>query len=76
MPNEHICASALYYYDSVNVTDSQLAFRECVNHEYLDASWMPGPRYAQHRYEALWEIFGLYGKDSMSVSPAGFQVTD
>lgn len=70
MPNEHICASALYYYDSVNVTDSHLAFRENVNHEYLDASWKPGPSYEQHCYEALWEIFGLYGQDNMGVSPA------
>lgn len=26
--NEHICATALYYYDSINITDSHLAFRE------------------------------------------------
>ncbi|CAK3792888.1 Hypothetical predicted protein [Lecanosticta acicola] len=26
--NEHICASALYYYDSSNTTDSYLSFRE------------------------------------------------
>lgn len=25
--NEHICASAIYYYDSDNITTSQLAFR-------------------------------------------------
>ena len=75
LTNEHICASALYYYDSANITDSHLAFRENVNHEYLDASWTPGPTYEQHCYEALLEIFGLYGEDSMSVSPTTFYVT-
>jgi len=29
--NEHICATALYYYDSENITDSYLAFRTCVD---------------------------------------------
>ncbi|KAK7182143.1 hypothetical protein DPSP01_014065 [Paraphaeosphaeria sporulosa] len=33
--NEHICASALYYYDSDNITDSYLAFRETTSQEYL-----------------------------------------
>ena len=28
--NEHICASALYYYDSENVTETSLAFRQRV----------------------------------------------
>ncbi|KAF3480408.1 uncharacterized protein GIQ15_05755 [Arthroderma uncinatum] len=26
--NEHICATALYYYDSANITESRLAFRQ------------------------------------------------
>jgi hypothetical protein len=26
--NEHICATALYYYDNVNITESHLAFRQ------------------------------------------------
>ncbi|WYZ40016.1 hypothetical protein EsH8_IV_000357 [Colletotrichum jinshuiense] len=29
--NEHICATALYYYDNDNVTDSHLAFRTTAN---------------------------------------------
>jgi len=29
--NEHICATALYYYDSENVTESRLAFRQSFN---------------------------------------------
>lgn len=70
MPNQHICASALYYYVSVNVTDSHLAFRGKVNHEYLDKPWEEGLFYEQHCYHALWEIFGRYGEDNMGVSLA------
>ncbi|KAK3618473.1 hypothetical protein LTR56_024606 [Elasticomyces elasticus] len=33
--NEHICASAIYYYDSDNVTDSRLAFRESMDRGFL-----------------------------------------
>jgi hypothetical protein len=33
--NEHICATALYYYDSDNITDSHLAFRTQSNREDL-----------------------------------------
>lgn len=29
--NEHICATAIYYYDSVNITESFLAFRQRVD---------------------------------------------
>ncbi|KAL2842538.1 hypothetical protein BJY01DRAFT_264474 [Aspergillus pseudoustus] len=36
--NEHICATALYYYDSVNITESRLSFRQessFVQHSYI-----------------------------------------
>ena len=33
--NERICASALYYYDQDNITDSHLAFRQALDHEEL-----------------------------------------
>jgi hypothetical protein len=33
--NEHICASALYYYDSDNITDSYLSFRETTDRNWL-----------------------------------------
>ena len=33
--NEHICASALYYYDEENITPSYLAFREGVDKDFL-----------------------------------------
>ncbi|OAA78378.1 hypothetical protein LEL_05201 [Akanthomyces lecanii RCEF 1005] len=35
--NEHIVATALFYYDSDNVTDSALAFRTAANGEELDS---------------------------------------
>lgn len=65
MPNEHICASALYYYDSSNVTDSYLAFRESVNENFLsrnedsDYDFPAGPSYDQNRYDGLLEIYGI-----------------
>ena len=52
--NEAICASALYYYSTNNVTDSYLAFRESLpsDIEYdLD--------YGQDDYHALETIFGF-----------------
>ena len=33
--NEHICATALYYYDQENVTDSYLGFRQSINTEEM-----------------------------------------
>lgn len=33
--NERICATALYYYDCENVTDSHLAFRQCIGMDTL-----------------------------------------
>ncbi|KAF5383274.1 hypothetical protein D9615_005045 [Tricholomella constricta] len=46
--NEHICASAIYYYDSHNVTPSHLAFRQQSNTDALefhleqdDHDWLP-----------------------------------
>ena len=34
--NERICASALYYYDSENITESFLGFRQSINAEILE----------------------------------------
>lgn len=53
--NEHIAASALYYYDSSNLTPSHLAFREGVDRDMLQ-------EYQQNEFEPLLEIYGL--KDS------------
>lgn len=35
--NEHIVSTALYYYDSDNITDCTLSFRTCANAEDLEA---------------------------------------
>jgi Protein of unknown function (DUF4246) len=38
--NEHICATALYYYDEENLTESSLAFRQTIDSE--DMMMVPG----------------------------------
>ncbi|RDB28238.1 hypothetical protein Hypma_001499 [Hypsizygus marmoreus] len=51
--NEHICATALYYYDSANITPSSLAFRhQCNDHEVTRM------RYEQNDHAWLEQIFG------------------
>lgn len=53
LQNEHICATALYYYDVDNITESYLSFRQqCDNEEAADIS------YEQEHHEWLEEIFG------------------
>jgi len=44
--NEQICASALYYYDCENITESHLAFRQRVKD---DAEWQREKTYEQVR---------------------------
>ncbi|KZP11236.1 hypothetical protein FIBSPDRAFT_1050866 [Athelia psychrophila] len=47
--NEHICATALYYYDCANITESRLAFRQQsdsdsameMSYEQEDHGWLP-----------------------------------
>ncbi|KAH8662507.1 hypothetical protein BX600DRAFT_466486 [Xylariales sp. PMI_506] len=52
MLNEHIVATAIYYYDAENVTDSRLSFRaEAMLDEDLS--------YEQDDHEPLAEIFGI-----------------
>ncbi|KAF8885764.1 hypothetical protein BD779DRAFT_657637 [Infundibulicybe gibba] len=51
--NEHICATALYYYDSVNISTSLLAFRQQGdNEEVMDIS------YEQEAHDWLNVVFG------------------
>ncbi|KAG6909615.1 hypothetical protein DXG01_016397 [Tephrocybe rancida] len=49
--NEHICASAIYYYDNHNITDGKLAFRQM-----SDPSVEPD--YANDHYDWLSQVFG------------------
>ncbi|KAK2462935.1 hypothetical protein APHAL10511_005133 [Amanita phalloides] len=51
--NEHICASAIYYYDSENITTSSLAFRQ---QSEDDKSEDIGYEQEHHRW--LTEVFG------------------
>ncbi|KAF9270595.1 hypothetical protein L218DRAFT_914736 [Marasmius fiardii PR-910] len=52
--NEHICASAIYYYDQSNVTESRLAFRQLTSHEDLEEM-----DYPQNDYQGLEQLFGI-----------------
>ncbi|KAI8947768.1 hypothetical protein F4801DRAFT_559580 [Xylaria longipes] len=61
--NEHICATALFYYDIVNITDSRLAFRTKSNREELASSL----GYKQNDYKSISRTFAIYaepGQDS------------
>ncbi|KAF2724219.1 hypothetical protein K431DRAFT_218256 [Polychaeton citri CBS 116435] len=49
--NEHIVATALYYYDSDNVTDSHLAFRELTD--------FVGLEYQQSRFRHIEEFYDI-----------------
>ncbi|KAE8351302.1 hypothetical protein BDV28DRAFT_22290 [Aspergillus coremiiformis] len=52
--NERICATAIYYYDSENITESTLAFRQRGNRDDLaDVS------YEQDRHGFLYRVFGF-----------------
>ncbi|EFQ99111.1 hypothetical protein MGYG_02124 [Nannizzia gypsea CBS 118893] len=52
--NEHICASALFYYDSVNITESRLEFRQMANFYDIDDI-----SYEQDHREWLKVVFGV-----------------
>jgi hypothetical protein len=51
--NEHICATALYYLDSENITSSSLSFRMQTS-AYLDDTIQVG----QERYSWLEQVYG------------------
>ncbi|KAJ9490778.1 hypothetical protein VN97_g2475 [Penicillium thymicola] len=54
--NERICATAIYYYDSENITDNTLAFRQRGMMDMLDIS------YPQGQFQFLQAVFG-FGDD-------------
>ncbi|OQD81853.1 hypothetical protein PENANT_c025G01356 [Penicillium antarcticum] len=57
--NEHICATAIYYYDCENITESMLCFRGRGNDEALmDLG------YEQNRHEFLQQVYGFSGEGS------------
>jgi hypothetical protein len=53
--NEHICATALYYYDCDNVTESRLDFRTTANKEDM----MMELNYEQGDYDGIEDIFAI-----------------
>jgi hypothetical protein len=59
--NEHICASALYYYDEENIAPSYLAFRELVNAEIL---MNQADQHRQNGFLAVYGIEDQWGKCS------------
>ncbi|KAF8642083.1 hypothetical protein AX16_009699 [Volvariella volvacea WC 439] len=57
--NERICATALYYYDSENITSSRLAFRQqCDEEAMIDVS------YEQDDHAWLSSVFGLDNEEA------------
>ncbi|SPO01603.1 uncharacterized protein DNG_04276 [Cephalotrichum gorgonifer] len=54
MMNEQICASAIYYYDQENITDSHLAFRQS-----LDTQELQGIPPDQDEYRSLERYLGI-----------------
>ncbi|KAL1965830.1 hypothetical protein VTN77DRAFT_5151 [Rasamsonia byssochlamydoides] len=63
--NEHICATAIYYYSSENITPSTLSFRQ-----RADSDDVNGVGYQQDRHEFLWDVFGFGDEtDSRDESP-------
>ncbi|KAH6893499.1 hypothetical protein B0T10DRAFT_400799 [Thelonectria olida] len=53
--NERICATALYYYDSDNITECHLDFRTAANAEYLSANF----RYQGTTEDMMQRIFAI-----------------
>ncbi|KAL0581042.1 hypothetical protein V5O48_000935 [Marasmius crinis-equi] len=51
--NEHICASAIYYYDQSNVTESRLAFRQLTGGEELESQAPQGD------WEGIETLYGV-----------------
>ena len=76
--NEHICASALLYYDNDNITESYLAFRERVDADAFvwgnkDEGWDRG--YQQFEYDHMEQLFGVQQNESHAVQYLGRVLT-
>lgn len=54
--NERICGTALYYLDSENISDSDLAFRMFTDPDLWDSD---GFRVGQNRFHWLESIYGV-----------------
>ncbi|KAI9804079.1 MAG: hypothetical protein M1825_001480 [Sarcosagium campestre] len=60
--NEHICATALYYYDSENITTSHLSFRKLVEYEGFTNDG--GVTYEQGDFMGPEEVYGFTNGES------------
>ena len=67
--NEHIIASAIYYYSNENITESRLSFRHMV-----DPDDLPEVSYAQGDHSWLWNVFGIMN-EGPAVQDSGSVVT-
>lgn len=56
LQNERICATAIYYYDSENITQSTLCFRHRAGQELAQEF-----NYEQSRHEFLQQVYGFPG---------------
>jgi Protein of unknown function (DUF4246) len=63
--NEHICATALYYYDSENITESRLGFRQLSDIDaYFGSGLVPDIQYEQNDSTFLEPIFGCVDREA------------
>ena len=64
--NEHICATALFYYDNDNITESQLSFRAKCNREGAakDFPDILPVDYFQDDHRAIRRVFAIDTRDS------------
>ncbi|KAF2280444.1 uncharacterized protein EI97DRAFT_439458 [Westerdykella ornata] len=69
--NEHIIATALYYYDNENITDSRLQFRTNVVAGELEVDL----DYMQNDHEGIEQIFGFHGNYDEAVQELGSVLT-
>ena len=68
--NESICATALYYYDSDNISESLLAFRT-----QLDSYATMEIPYPQFEWRAMEEVYGFENEESECIQELGTVVT-
>jgi hypothetical protein len=57
--NEHICATALYYFSSENITESRLAFRQQSSRDYAN-----GMDYEKNHDSWLEQLYGCKNYES------------
>jgi len=69
--NEHICATAIYYYDSDNITESSLAFRTKVDAEELQEGDF---YYQQYDFSGIDQVF-MATMDEPTIQDRGSVVT-